>query len=157
MSVVVPSRRYAWKSKIADVDLNPPTFNTAHEVVEITGGAKLYLVAVIQTNTPTNDADVDVIITLDGAAYTYDSSAAGALPNNQTNYYFGNQTAVTVTDFYVDQNANAYPTVLLNTTAPFRGLPLVGSIIKVEVKQTSALDAAARIRAKVYYEQLEAV
>ena len=149
--------KFAWQFRQASVDLNPPTLNTLHEVFSETGGVRLYNIQVIQTNTPTNAEDVDIQIVIDGTTYLYDASAVVPLNNNdEYNAHFFAHDMATYPDAYdFDLETNITPMLSLdNTNVPFSGKGTPGHAISFHVRQTSAIAAGARIRAKASYELL---
>lgn len=161
MSVVNPSKS-AWKTHQVIDDRNPPTLNTLHEVFSAKGGVKLLNIAVIQTNTPTNMEEIDIVITLDGTPYTYDASAIGGLLNNTEYSVIIWATGVTAYPAYtVDITTLRSKVLVIDAQAgpppTGQGKPIERHAIKVEVRQTSAIAAAARIRTKVTYAVLEAL
>lgn len=146
LSISNPGRQVI-KTELVTLDQNPPVLNTLHEVFNETGGVVLHSLNIVQTNTPTNAAEVDVLITVDGRTILFDSSVVNVL-NDSTTYGFSmgidNATTTTETD-RADLNANLRPIYMIDGTAPERGFPLKGDSIKVEIRQTSAIDAGARI------------
>lgn len=159
--LTVPTK-YAYRTYQVLGDENPPTLNTLHEVFEATGGVELESVYVVQTNTPTNMEEIDIVITKDGTAYTYDASVVGQLTHNQEYaviiYGLGAVAYpvyipdITVLDSKViSQNLQAGPPVTSE------GGSFSGHTIKVEIRQTSAIAAGARVRTKCTYHVLEVV
>lgn len=159
MSLVLPAvtTKYAEKTEQVILDQNPPVLNTLHEVFSATGGVKLLTIRVRQDNTPTNVEEIDIVITKDGTAYTYDASAIGGL-NNATEYTVHiNSMTVTIAAFQPDIMAANNKVMSIDSTAPGLGTAIKGHDIMVQVRQTSAIAAGARIRCKCTYEVLEAV
>ena len=163
LSLVNPPPKYAWKTYQVIDDRNPPTLNTLHEVMSETGGVRLVFIEIIQTNTPTNAEEIDVVVTIDGTPYIYDGSVIGVMGNN-TRYYVRIESGDPVgTPAYQldigDVTALGYANFIIEsyTGAGQASKSLERHSIKVEVRQTSAIAAGARIRTKCTYEVLEAV
>jgi len=163
VSIVIPGRtvKYAWTTYQVVDDRNPPTLNTLHEVFSATGGVRLVNIAVHQFNTPTDAEEIDIVITLDGTAYTYDGSAIGMLDHNKEYEVFMWASGVTAYPAYtvdvVDTSGALEPFFAMHVGTGEGGKPIERHSIKVEVRQTSPIEAGARIRTKVTYEVLEAV
>jgi len=138
-----------WQKEIVTLDQNPPVLNTLHEVFDYSGGVRLITLIVRQDNTPTNSEEIDVVITLDGGTpFLYDGSAVNTM-DNASNYsvytYFGTALTTTFTAAIDVNNATVYPLSLEHSGGNI-GDALEGESIKVEVRQTSAIAAGARIR-----------
>jgi len=163
MSIVIPTLKKISKTTVFRHDQNPPVLNTLHEVFHVTGGCKLQCITVRQTNTPINAEEIDIVVTIDGTVYTYDASVVGNLANNVEYaivlYAFG---IGTITDLDIqDIAALGYQHKILHK---FTGLDqgfddeqFCGDDIKVEIRQTSAIAAGARVRTFVVYETEELV
>lgn len=152
--------RYAFRTYQVVDDRNPPTFNTLHEVFAAVGGVKLLEVDVIQTNTPTNMEEIDVVITLDGTPYIYDASVIGGLLNNTLYNPIMHQDGIGTVAYEIDMLAYVAgneSTKILSQYGVQSDAPLEGHSITLEVRQTSAIAAGARIRTKATYKVLEIV
>ena len=159
MGSLSPPTKFAVRTSIVTLDQNPPVFNTLHEVFHYIGGVKINHLLVIQTNTPTNNEEIDVLITIDGREILYDSSVVNVL-NNNTTYAFTMtfQSAIYTTETALaSMSVDMQPIYLITAPAPFRGFEMKGHDIMVQVRQTSAIAAGARIRVACLVERLVAV
>jgi len=159
MSLVNPARQ-VWQTFDVQKDFNPPILNTLHEVINISGGCRLVAITVIQSNTPTGAEEIDVLITKDGTPILYDGSAI-AMMNHNNSYgiiiYSQDATqAAYATINALDIGAVGYTEMLCANYmgAGHDGKPLEGETILVQVRQTSAIAAGARIRVFCRYERL---
>ena len=137
MSLFNPSRSI-WKTYQEIVTIAPPTLNTLHEVINESGGVKLLFLEVRQTNTPTNNEEIDVLITKDGTAMLYDSSVV-AMMNNNVIYGIcmipGNVDQPAYDLDAVNLTAATRP-VILSDGADDPGFKVEGQDIKVEIRDS---------------------
>ena len=117
---------------------------------------------VLQSNTPTDSEQIDIVIEQDGNTWIYDASSIGNLLNN--NKYGVKALPHNVNDpvYGLDlQNINAsgaIPLIIADGQTPgFELAALEGVDVNVQVRQTSPIEAGARIRAKVTYQLLEVI
>lgn len=140
-------------------DENPPTLNVAHEVFSETGGVLLHTINIMQTNTPTNPATIDVIIIKDGTTYETDPAGIGDLAHNTEYAVFMAKDQITFAPYLMDILSIAARSH--NLIKSFNGVttenPFKGHAISVSVRQDSAIAAGARIRTKCTYEILRVI
>lgn len=154
------SGKFAYTTNMITLDQNPPVLNTLHEVLNATGGVRILSIIVLQTNTPTNNEEIDVVVTVDGSAYTFDGSAIGTMAHNTAyGIYFDArdpvaQATMALSIDFNDITGVGYHNMLQIYEASAYTQYLCGRTIKIEVRQTSAIAAGARIRCKVVYELL---
>lgn len=159
MSLVNPVRQI-WKTYQILGDINPPTLNTLHSIVSSTTGMRVIAIELVQTNTPTNAEEIDVVIEADGNTWIYDASVIGVINNNNK---YGVKAlphnigeAVYNLDLQDINASGAAPLLISDGQTPGFGLKEIeGQDVDVQVRQTSAIAAGARIRAKVTYQLLE--
>lgn len=158
MSLVNPTRQI-WVTKQQKSDFNPPVLNTLHEVIHELAGCRIVCIEVRQTNTPTNAEEIDILITQDGNSWLYDASVVGVLTNNV-------KYGVKCMPYNVDEPAyNLDVHDYTASTIPFivsdnnegKSSELEGVNVLVQVRQTSAIAAAARIMVKITYKVLETI
>ena len=138
-------------------DINPPLLNTLHEVFHETRGCKLLSFIIQQDNTPTDSEEIDVVLTRDGTVTTYDSSVVDLLADATAHaFYLGSGLAI-LTAEEAGVNVALFPPILQNSTAPYRGDIIEGVDMKVEVRQTSPIEAGARIRVNAWIQTPVAV
>lgn len=157
MSLVVPPLKFAWKTYSEYQDKNPPVQNTEYTVFDETGGVQLVSIALLESNTETNNKEIDCIITMDGITWTYDASSIGMLIHNQVGSFFMvTGTTATGVSMIVDLIQNVtLPHDFIRTKEG--GKPLAGHAIKVVLKMTSAAGTAQRLKYHCVYKKLEAV
>ena len=166
MSFVIPGiavadvPKFAWKTHQVRIDKNPPVINVLNEVFDESGGVRLVSFIVKQTNTETDGKEIDILITLDGTTYLYDSSDIGQLLHD-TDYAPCIVTGNTAEAAYVIDPVGVAgaggSSMLLGYGITIEGKPLEGHAIKVEVRLTDAAGTAQRLFVKATYETLEAV
>jgi hypothetical protein len=129
-------------------DFNPPALNTLHTVFDYSGGVKLETLIVMQSNTPTNAEEIDVLITIDGRTILYDGSVINPMVDSSDySVFILIVTATTLLEQdQIDISLNMKAPYNFNDNAPYRGDPLKGHSIMVQVRQTSAIAAGARIQ-----------
>jgi len=160
-SANVTTTKYAWKTLHAYLNQQPPVQNTYYEIFNQSGGVILKTLKIQQDNTPTDAEDIDILITVDGRTIFYDH-VINAL-NHGTLY----TAFMTAAGLYVDETGSFDVTALpaspvralwmADPTSGAIGFPLKGHEIKVEVRQTSAIEAGSRLRGWCVYDKLEAV
>jgi len=151
---------YVWETHMVLTDENPPIINTLHEVFEITTGCRLRKIVVYQSNTPVDAEEIDVVITLDGTPYTYDSSVIGLMAADTDFLVYMHAESALVSPYVIDISAVAalgyeIPVLGANNAAD-QGLTqsfIERESIKVEVRQTSPIEAGARIRVLAVYDE----
>lgn len=141
-------------------DFNPPVINVLNEVFNETGGVRVLDIRVQQDNTGVSAEEIDILITVDGEEMLYDSSVINPL-NSGSVYvpYFGTGNA-TLTQFTDNMDASTASHALIDNiiaTAPYRGFPICGNNVKLEVRQTSAIPAGQRIRVNAVIELMRLV
>jgi hypothetical protein len=159
MSLSQPTTKFAWKTYQVFADKNPPVQDTEYVLLDETGGVRLVSISVLETNTETDNKEIDCIITKDGTTYTYDASSIGGLTHGQKGSFFM-VTPVAAGGGAVDSTID----LAQNTTPPYNFVrtndgskPLEGHAIKVVLKMTSAAGTAQRLYYLCIYEKLEAV
>lgn len=158
MTLINPTR-FVWKTYQVLLDQNPPVLNTLHEVFAGNAGVKLIAIEVYQTNTPTNAEDVDILVTQDGQAWLYDSSDVGPLLDATKYGVRAMPYNVFEAVYKLDVKTIAAGDIpfLISDGTDQIGTSIDGQEVKAEIRQTSAIAAAARIRCKATYKKLEAV
>ena len=172
MSFVIPGiavadvPKFAWKTYHKQLDMNPPVINVLETVFEAIGGVKLLLVDIIHDNTAHSVEDIDILLTIDGVERLYDGSVTGALTAaNGYAIHFGTVDSalpgnvpwlLDITDIGGTGYGSSIFVELFNAVETL-GFPLSGHDIKLEIRQTTTVDAGQRIRVNVAYEVLEAV
>lgn len=137
-------------------DFNPPTLNTLHEIFA-EPHSKLLSLSVIQTNTPTNDEEIDIVFTRGATTWTYDGSAIGTMTNAKEYVIYilmPDTTGAPYTLEIYDLTTGNHSFLLMRGWAMGEDQQPLKDIDKVEIRQTSAIAAGARIKVKATYETL---
>jgi len=170
MSIVIPPvdysgnvKKYACKTIQVKDCKDPPVQNTPYTVFDQEGGVRLVSIVIQHTNTETDDKDIDIIMTIDGTTYTYDSSDVGTILHNKKVGAMWICHAPT-------QDPTAYPIDIKDLTssgalfslsggdqADAHGKPIEGHEIKLQVKMTSVPGTAQKLYYVATYEKLEEV
>lgn len=146
--------KFSWSTKEEKAVLNPPVINTRYTVFNEVGGVRLIRFQIFQDNTETDAKEVDIILTIDGTEYLYDSSAIDSL-NNLAVYSLYLSPSPSDPNYQLGIGSD-YPFVI-GMTGTNNGFPFEAHTLKLEVRLTNAAGTAQKITYKAVYAILEAL